>query len=511
VFSEDGRVGAGDEAVSRRLKALACTAPLHDLDARKSLLDWAEAGTYQMAEVALQAIDQVTLAMDFDHGADQEQVVRQITPFVAAQAPQRSAAEHERVGHWVVDNLLNVGSVDRSFQVDYGTFGPDGRYVRRRFDFKLLVELAASDGRVYLRATDEAINVLVGALDTDVESAQIAAEVKLENLIRRGRLGDARLAAEQARYRTVQYAEALRGKLDATRRDVRSVDWLAAVPDLVEEALAHIESRYRAETTILTYLADARDDEADDPDRRRRAAELVMIVNDCIRRHTQLQAWLQEAGATFRAEQDRQQFAGRPQSAEIDLFGQLLRPCLGLGVATAVAPATGFFAAASGVRLPSVPSLGGLVETLLEPPVERDPFGAEVPDPELLDATPQRFDAEQWRLADELLVLPGVGRRLSGLLDEARTQDPDLPWLIALRVFHAIGTSITTAVGHGEQGVCLAVDDGTVLRDGEFGGSDVLVTVAEVGSDRVAEVGSDRLGSDRLGNGGAPRTREEVA
>ena len=481
MFSEDATVGAGDEAVSRRLKALACTAPLHDLDARKSLLDWAQAGTYQMAEVALQAIDQVTLAMDFDHGADQEQVVRRITPFVAAQAPERSAAEHERVGHWVVDNLLNVGSVDRGFQITYGTFESDGRYLRRRFDFKLLVELVASDGRVYLRATDEAINVLVGALDTDVESAQIAAEVKLESLIRRGRLGDARLAAEAARYRTVQYAEALRGKLDATRRDVRSVDWVASVPALVEEALTHIEARYQAETTILTYLADARDDDTDDPARRRRAAELVTIVNDCIRRHTQLQAWLQEAGATFRAEQDRQQFAGRPQSSEIDLFGQLLRPCLGLGVATAIEPTTGFFVAAAGLRLTSVPSLGGLVETLLEPPLERDPFGAEVPNPELDGPTAaERFDTEQWHHADQLLELRGVGRRLSGLLEEARRHDPELPWLIALRAFHSVGTSISTAIGHAEQGVCLALDDGTVLRDAEFGGSDVLVTIAEL-------------------------------
>ena len=46
--------------------------------------------------------------------------------------------------------------------------------------------------------------------DASDYEVQIAAEVKLENLIKRGRLSDARLAAEQARYRTVQYAEALR-------------------------------------------------------------------------------------------------------------------------------------------------------------------------------------------------------------------------------------------------------------------------------------------------------------
>ncbi|HZZ51289.1 MAG TPA: hypothetical protein VFE65_30715 [Pseudonocardia sp.] len=469
-----------DDAVARRLKALACTAPLHDLDTRKSLLDWADAGVYQMSELALHAIDKVTLAMDFDHGADQDHVVRGLLPLIAAHAPDRSSTEHERVGNWVLDNLLGVGTLDRGFQLEYGTVEPDGSYVRRRFDFKLLVELAAPDGRVYLRVTDEAINVLVGALDTDVESAQVAAEVKLENLIRGGRLADARLAAEQARYRTVQYAEALRGKLEATRRDVRAVDWLAAVPELIEEALAHIESRYQAETTIMTYLADVRDADTD-PERKRRAADLGRIVGDCIRRHTQLQARLQEAGATFRAEQDRQEFAGRTRSGQIDIFGQLLRPCLGLGVATAEPATTSFFGSVAGVRPVSVPSLDGLVETLLEPPTERDPFGALVPEPDLAGGeVPSRFDEGQWRRSDELLTLPGVGRRLSGLLDEARRHDEDLPWLVALRVFHALGTSITSARGQADVELCLAVDDAVELDDPEFGGSDLIVTTASV-------------------------------
>src|SRR5690606_2413822 len=175
------------------------------------------------------------------------------------QAPDRSSDEHLRVARWVLDNLINVGTTDRGFRRVYGAVDADGRYRRRAFDFKLLVELAAPDGEVYLRATDEAINVLVGALDTDVESAHIAAEVKLENLITRGRLADAKLAAEQARYRTVQYGEILRARLDATRRDVRSVDWERELPELLDSALTHIESRFRAETAILKNITAGRE------------------------------------------------------------------------------------------------------------------------------------------------------------------------------------------------------------------------------------------------------------
>lgn len=284
---------AADEGLARRLRALACTAPLHDLDVRKANLA-GEYGVYAMAEVALAVIDLVTLNMDFDTGADHEEIVARVLPRVAAQASRRPAGEHERVARWVLENLINVGSVDRGFRAVYGTFTTDGEYVRRDYDFKLIEEVPGAGGTVYLRATDEAVNVLVGALDTDVTSAQIAAEVKLEVLINRGRLADAQLAAEQARYRTVQYAETLRRTLDATRRNVRAVDWLETVPDMINEALDHVADRYRHENAILTNIRKARD-ETEEPEHKRRAAELVDIVKDCIRRHTQLQSRLLEA------------------------------------------------------------------------------------------------------------------------------------------------------------------------------------------------------------------------
>ena len=70
---------AADEGLARRLRALACTAPLHDLDARKANLA-GEYSVYAMAEVALAAIDLVTLNMDFDTGADHDQIVARLLP-----------------------------------------------------------------------------------------------------------------------------------------------------------------------------------------------------------------------------------------------------------------------------------------------------------------------------------------------------------------------------------------------------------------------------------------------
>lgn len=387
----------------------------------------------------------------------------------------------------MLENLINVGSVDRGFRAVYGTFNTEGEYVRRDYDFKLIEEVPGGGGSVYLRATDEAVNVLVGALDTDVTSAQIAAEVKLEVLINRGRLADAQLAAEQARYRTVQYAETLRRTLDATRRNVRAVDWLETVPDMITEALDHVADRYRHENAILTNIRKARD-ETEEPEHKRRAAELVDIVKDCIRRHTQLQSRLLEAGPLFRAEQDRQAFATPVARAGLDLYGQLVAPLLPLPAEQAIRVTDAFFAKGTGLRTPSAARIGDLVEMLLTPPMEREHLGAEMPEPDLV-ATPDdsRFSEAQLDAAMALLDLPAdAPRRLSGLLAEARRSDPELPYLVALLAVHAASPPVGTAYRQGEQQLLFAVDDGTELIDPEFGGADLVVGTALLDSAGMA-------------------------
>lgn len=258
------------------------------------------------------------------------------------------------------------------------------------------------------------------------------------------------------------------------------MDWEHEVPDLIDAALTHIAERYRAENAILANIRRARDD-AEDPVRKRRAAQLVDIVGDCINRHTQLQARLLEATAVFRSEQDRQQFSGPARRAMVDLFGQLLLPTLELPVADAVRPTDRFFSAASGLAGPPLPRLLDLVQMLLTPAAERDDLAADVPEPDLVPpADPDVFSDEQWAWADELLDTDGVPRRLSGVLAAARRRDPGLPRLVALRVLHAVSPQIGIALRHGEGEALIAVDDGAALSDPEFGGADLLVGVARL-------------------------------
>ncbi|MFH0173996.1 hypothetical protein [Streptomyces cacaoi] len=473
----ESSVNMPDDGLIRRVKALACTAPLQALEANKGSLGRVDASPYQMVELALHSIDQVAMAMDFDTGAEHAKVTEQVSHFAALQAPQHRDQQHREVAEWVLNKLINIGTIDRGFTWQYGRIDAEGVYGRYDFDFKLLVEHSTPDGRVFLRVTDEAINVLVGALDTDVESAQVAAEHKLEYLIKRRRLEDAKLAAEQARYRTVQYGEYLRQYLEATRRDVRTVDWESEVPKLLEDALEHIEGRYRHEDAILSNITTHRD-EARDPRRKQQAAELVDIVRDCIRRHMQLQNRLQGAGALFRTEQDRQQFSGPPQRAAIDVFKQLLMPLLGMGAGAAMAPVADFFRCGVPPVAPTVTSMDALVGRLLTVRSDRGAYAGVVPVPVFEgSAEVPRFTEEDQRLAGKLLDL-GVdeSRTLSALLAEAREYGPAVERLVLHDAVHAFSPAVSEALLRGDPSLLIGVPISGELDSPALGGDEFLLS-----------------------------------
>lgn len=496
----------GDVGFAQRVKALACTAPLHDLDMRKAQMQSADFTVYQMSELALNAIDLVTLAMDFDTGADPSGVVLELAAYAARQAPERPAVEHQKVAGWVLENLINVGTADRGFRAVYGLPGPEGGYNRYAFDFKILEEVPSSDGSIFLRASNEAVNVLVGALEFDIESAQIAADLRLETLIRRGRLSDAQAAAQTARYRTIQYGEMLRQHLEATERDVRAVDWLNEMPTFISEAIEHIEARYRAENGILINITEARDT-ADTAQRKAQAAKLVEVVRDCLRRHEHLQSALQGAGRRFRAQQDRQTFAPGAAPASLDLHAQLLAPALTLTVGDADPVLSTYLIRSAGVVVRPAPRLVDLFTLLITPPNERDTLGGEVEELELdeTDDTPA-FPQECYDLLDQLLDLdPDAPRRLSGLLEEARSLHPELPHLVAVRVVALAAQEIAPALRQRAESVIIAVDDGTPLTDAEFGGADLIVARAALIAAATEPPDAETAGT------GPARTREPGA
>ena len=162
----------------------------------------------------------------------------------------------------------------------------------------------------------------------------------------------------------------------------------------------------------------------------------------------------------------------------MDLFAELLRPTLALSLVDAIRPTDAFFRAAVGVQTPSVPRLMNLVEALLIPPQEPEMPGVEEPEPNLTSAPDGLFFTdEQYQHAVDLFdgIDPDAPRRLSGLLEEARSLDVGLPHLVGMLATFDVAPALGEAISQRDRHVRLAVDDGEVLDDPEFGGADLLV------------------------------------
>lgn len=449
-----------DANIARRAKTLACTVPLHEMEANKGSVRGGAFKGYTMWSLAFIAIDTVCVHMDFDRGADSEMVVRRMLPYAERQAPDASADEHRAVCKWVVDRLIGTGE-ERKFKVSYGDYEA-GEYVEREFPFALLTEAPDREGHIFLRATDEAINVLIGALDRDIQSAQAAAEAKLHSLVKRNRLSDARAAADEARLQTVRLQEHIRQQLVATERDLRNVDWDRLSEELAE-ALDHVDARVTTEQTIERHLVETRENTVD-VELRRKATVVIDLLRDCMRRHRQLHRVLQGAREKFLAEQERQVFAP-PTSADLrawDITEDLLLPALALGIGAADRPLTRFFSAASGLRDVRLGALEDVIDTLLAPPVAKADLGEEIVEAELSDVMPPpRFtDAEHDAAERIIATIDDTPCRLSELL--SGVADQNVAQLICLHAGYAY-----TAPLHGTRAAAdlVAHADGVRLPD----------------------------------------------
>ena len=226
---------ASDPARERRVKALTCTEPLHSLQTNRGRRGWEQFDFY---DLGLAAIDAVVDKMGFDTGISREALDRILLREVQRFGPEGAELDLEAVVTELVETLIrpNVGEYTSSLDE-----------IRRRFDFALLTEYEDAEGEIYLRATNEAINVLVGGLNTDIESAQVAAEATLEHLIRRRRLDDAARPAREAKIRSIQYSSFVKRLIEETKRDIRRAGWRDDVPERLSDIRDHLQDRMRTE------------------------------------------------------------------------------------------------------------------------------------------------------------------------------------------------------------------------------------------------------------------------
>lgn len=358
----DISIPTDDASITRRRRALAPIQVLTDIERTKTSLDGDYWSRYDLFNIALAVIDQVALAMSISAGRTWEETVEYATGQAARQVPDADRSQWQAVAERVVVSLVTTDVETVPYLVHTGT-GP--QWLAQRFRL-LYVHAGGEDGSEYLRASEQAINIFVEALDLDIEAAQIANEAQLSALIARGAVESAVQIARHARYRSIQYQERIRRIVADTLIDPDAHDWLGDVPVLLDGALAHVQERLDAEAVLLDAVAERRSELADR--RRLEAANmLIELLRECRHRHDELHAHLITARTRLREALD-DRFTRAPHSAHrVDLAADLLGPYLTRTTPECAALAGRLLATVGGLAARWLPPLSVLTGELCAP------------------------------------------------------------------------------------------------------------------------------------------------
>ncbi len=446
----DFAIPTDDAGITRRVKGIVISSPINDLERNKSSyagLFWAH---YDLITLAAGAIDQVALAMGVAAGMQYDAALESVTREAARHRPEGGREEWLVVAEKVLAGLIT----DTHHTHNYVDFVGDA--VHRVHEFRLLYEEYRPDGTTDLRASPAAINVLVDALDMDIESAQIASEAQMRALIQRGALTSAVVVAQRARYQTIQYLEQIRNITRDTLIDPDSHDWAIEVPRLLDSALDHIRERISAELELRGAVEDRRG-EAVDPDMRTVANQLIVVLKECTMRHTELQRHLMQIRSRLRNAQD-ERFARPPTTrTRFDIERELLGTALD-APATAIADwADRLLIRFAAPRRTMQPTLARLLDELAVVPVDPG-LGDEVEEPEFDLSDDDPWWVEYWEAAERVLAGITEPVLLSRILDDipaiADAHDGDEPLdagtLIAAvchLAFEHTSTALTAAGG----------------------------------------------------------------
>jgi len=358
----DITIPTDDASITRRRRALAPIQVLTDIERTKTSLDGGFWYRYDLFNIALAVIDQVALAMGISAGRTWDETVEYATEQAARQVPDASQSQWRAVAERVVVCLVTT-AVETVPYLIHASSGP--KWLSQRFRL-LYVHRHDGAGLEYLRASEQAINIFVEALDLDIEAAQIANEAQLSALIARGAVESAVQIARHARYRSIQYQERIRRIIADTLIDPDTHDWVGEVPTLLDGALTHVRERLEAEAVLLDAVAERRFELADRA-RLDAANQLIEILRECRHRHDELHAHLIGARTRLREALD-DRFVRAPRSARrSDLAADLLGPFLGCLTGESALLTDRLLATVGGFPTRWVPALAVLTDELCAP------------------------------------------------------------------------------------------------------------------------------------------------
>lgn len=462
------------DALTRRLRTLLRTAPLHRVEANK-VHRAASFDEHDLRALALRTLDLTIERMGLGTGATQEELRDGLRPLLLAVDAELDPNASDAIADTVIEALLNEPERRQAFAERYLAVAPHEARAKL-LRFHLLRERQTADGHTVIVATTEGINLYAGMLEYPVEDAQTADEAVLRSQVRRGRIDDAVQTARRARLRSIEYEQKILGILETTRRDVQQVDWIRDVLGVIDDARSHIHDRLVTEREILGAV-ESRLEGSLGGDAGAQLASLRDTLGECLARHMRLHERLIGANASYLQEQERQAFRPRMLAPLPDLEADVLCPSLGLP-STALADRCDFFLARfQPPRAPAVLRLTQLVRRLLAPrkAEAEDPFELQLPELSPVAEPPPPFDEEDRRRVAAILTGLRVPQRLSLLLARARKlgHPPSTLKLLVLEVLSAYDPAATRAPLHVEP-------FGGPLFDPAFAGDDLSVRTEDI-------------------------------
>lgn len=474
-----------DAGIVRRVKGIVVSAPINDLQRNRSSFQGDYWTAYDLVALSAGVIDQVALAMGVASGMPYDVALDSIKREAARQQPGGDDAQWANVAEKVLAALVSDAQHTHAY-IDH-----TDNNQRRIHEFRLLYEEYRADGTTDLRATAAAINVLVDALDIDVESAQIASEAQMRALIQRGALDSAVNVAQRARYQSIQYLENVRTITRDTLVDPDSHDWNDAVPTMLDGALDHIEERVSAELELRTAVEQRRS-ETVDAEMRTFANRLIMVLKDCTMRHTELQRHLMQIRSQLRQAQDDRFSRPVHLRSRFDLERDLLTRAFRTPAVALVDWSEQLLNRFTAPRRLYQPSIARLLDELAEVTPDGG-AGEPIVEPEFDFDTAEVWWTKYWDLAEEIVESITEATRLSSVLTQlpdiiaAQPADADGERLdehtLASAVCHLAyaRTAASLNPGGGVTTVLCAAPDGTPIDTQAILGDNLWITEGHLG------------------------------
>jgi|SRR5579859_1859659 len=396
---------------------------------------------YDSLPLALKLFDHIIEYTGLEYEIDNDKALQVLLPLLemmdraAGLAPDKTL--QIQMAERVLAVLRNDEDGQRPFKITYTDFD-QGRAVERLLSVRLIEERYHTDGRIILRLSNELTNLLLNALSIDIEDAQAAAEAIIQSQLARGRLHEAVNSARLARLHSIRLKEKIARIVTDTRRDLSRVDWKQDVPHILSESLEHLKLRCRVEQNIAKSAREQRESLMLESEEIHHLAEIIALVEECRRRHMELQQLLLKARSTFLYEQERQAFTLHLRTSRPHLLSDVLQPLLQAPRILAESAITATLPFCVGVRIPRVFSFTQYMQRQLQP--RREPRPESIPEePRELVLTRNDqpyYSPEIAQRADNYLRTLERPIRLGELLQRAIDADeaPSAVELLALQV-----------------------------------------------------------------------------